>query len=78
MQPLFRKRLEKINENENGRNRGKFMQWSSFSVLNFGSVQFNTWLISIDKKINVVTSWANAQNDIYFTQNGQRCYFKWK
>ena len=47
MQTHFRKKLEKINENENGRNRGKLMQWSSFSVLNFGVVKFNTWLISI-------------------------------
>jgi hypothetical protein len=27
---------------------------------------------------SVVTSWSNAQNDIYFTQNGQSCHFEWK
>ena len=27
-------------------------------------------LSQAEKKINVVTSWANAQNGIYFTQNG--------
>ena len=27
-------------------------------------------LSQAEKKINVVTSLANAQNDIYFTQNG--------
>ena len=32
-------------------------------------------LSQAEKKINVVTSWANAQNDIYFTQNGRGCYF---
>ena len=35
-------------------------------------------LSQAEKKINVVTSWANAQNDIYFTQNGQSCHFEWK
>ena len=28
-----------------------------------------------EKKINFVTRWANAQNDIYFTQKGWSCYF---
>ena len=28
-------------------------------------------LSQAEKKINVVTSQANEQNDIYFTQNGQ-------
>ena len=28
-------------------------------------------LYQAEKKMNVVTSWANAQNDIYFTQNGE-------
>ena len=27
------------------------------------------------KETNVVTSWAKAQNDIYFTQHGQSCHF---
>ena len=27
-----------------------------------------------ERKINAVTRWANAQNDIYFTQNGQSCH----
>ena len=31
-------------------------------------------LSQAEKKINV-TSGANAQNDIYFTQNGQSCHF---
>ena len=35
-------------------------------------------LAQAEKKINVVTSWANVQNDIYFTQNGQSCHFAWK
>ena len=36
-------------------------------------------LSQAEKKINsVVTSWANAQNDIYFTQNGRSCHFEWK
>ena len=30
-----------------------------------------------DKKIKVVTSWANAKND-YFTHNCQRCHYHWK
>jgi hypothetical protein len=32
-------------------------------------------LSQADKKINVVTSCANSQNDIYFTQNGRSCHF---
>ena len=32
-------------------------------------------LSQAEKKMNVVTSWANAQNDIYFTQNGRSCHF---
>ena len=35
-------------------------------------------LFQAEKKINVVTSWENAQNDIYFTQNGWSCHFEWK
>ena len=31
-----------------------------------------------EKKINFVTRWANAQNDIYFTQNGRSCHFEGK
>ena len=37
---------------------------------------FNIW--QTDKKINVVTSWANVQNDKYFTQNGRIGHFEWK
>ena len=33
-------------------------------------------LSQAEKKINVVTSQVNAQNDIYFTQNGQSCHFE--
>ena len=32
-------------------------------------------LSQAEKEINFVTSWANAQNDIYFTQS---CHFEWK
>ena len=32
-------------------------------------------LSQAQKKMNVVTREANAQNDIYFTQNGPRCQF---
>ena len=35
-------------------------------------------LSQTEKKINVVTSWANAQNDKYFTQNCKKCHFDWK
>ena len=28
--------------------------------------------------LTVVASWANAQNDIYFTKNCQSCHFEWK
>ena len=35
-------------------------------------------LSQAEKKINVVTSWVNAQNDSYFTQNGRSCHFEWK
>ena len=30
------------------------------------------------KKINVDSSWANLQNDIYFAQNGRSCHFEWE
>ena len=39
---------------------------------------FNTWLISSWEEKNVVTSWANATNDNYFTQNSWSCHFEWK
>ena len=32
-------------------------------------------LSQAEKKINVVTSWANAQNDIYFPTAGQTLDF---
>ena len=32
-------------------------------------------LSQAEKKISVANSWANAQNDIYFTKNGQSCHF---
>ena len=31
-------------------------------------------LSQAEEKMNVVTSWANAQNDIDFTQNGWSCH----
>ena len=37
-----------------------------------------TDLSQAEKKINAVTSRANAQNDINFTQNGCSCHFEWK
>ena len=50
-----------------GHNNARF----SFSVLNFGNCSnLTSDLSQAEKKINVVTSRANAQNDIYFTQNG--------
>ena len=33
-------------------------------------------LSQAEKKMNVVASSANAQNDIYFIQNGQSCHFE--
>ena len=46
-------------------------QWSS-KVLSTSFLVFGCWptddLSQADKKINVVTSWANAENDKYFTQ----------
>ena len=33
-------------------------------------------LSQAEKKLNVDTSCANAQYGIYFTQNGQSCYFE--
>ena len=40
----------------------------------------NMWWTSLlpEKKLNIIASWANAQNDIYFTQNGQSCHCEWK
>jgi hypothetical protein len=35
-------------------------------------------LSQAEKKKNVATSFANAQNDIYFNQNGRSCHFEWK
>ena len=48
---------------------------SSFSVLNFGSC-LPCQISQAEKKINDVTSGANTQSDIYFTQNGRRCHFE--
>ena len=49
-------------------------QRSSFSVLDSWVLSHLTRDLSqAEKKINVVTSWANQQNDISFTQNGQSC-----
>ena len=63
-----------------------------FFVMESCAVSFNTWFISCvefrelfhltcdlsqaEKKINIVTSRENAQNDIYFTQNGRSCHFE--
>ena len=50
-------------------------------VLNFcflGVVPFKIWNISSWEKNYVVTSWANAWKDIYFTQDGWSCHFEWK
>jgi hypothetical protein len=33
-------------------------------------------LSQAEKNTNVVTSSANAQNDIYFTQYGRSCHFE--
>ena len=54
---------------------------SAFSSLRSFCVEF--WKLShlthglsqAEKKINVAISWANTQNDIYFTQNDQSCHF---
>ena len=34
-------------------------------------------LSQAERKIYFVTSWANFQNDIYFTLNGRSCHFEW-
>ena len=51
---------------------------SSFSLLNLGScpIYKTRDLSQAEKKMNDVTSWANAQNKIYFTQNGGSCHFE--
>ena len=45
--------------------------WVGFWLL----AHFTRDLSQAEKKITVVTSWANAQNDNYFIQNGRSCHF---
>ena len=52
---------------------------SSFVFVKFWELSHLTCDLSqAEKKINVVTSWANSQNYIYFTQNDRSHHFEWK
>ena len=57
---------------------------TNFDSLHLLSVEFRELshltrdIYQAEKKINVITSWANAQNDIHFTQNGWSYHFEQK